>query len=200
MERRELLSMIAATTGVAFVGGNSAMAWEAPPAATSVEKSGVNSQQYRNIVAVCETLIPRNDSPGAIDAGVPPFFVGMVKDCYTTQQQDLVFDGLSDINQRSLAKWQSHYHKLDSDKQYQLLNMIDKEAVAFNRGEVGEWKGNGFDGLPHYFSLIKQLVIFCFFTSKTGGTQVLRHSPVPGKYEDIAYTKGEASWAAIFPW
>ena len=49
---------------------------------------------------------------------------------------------------------------------------------------------------PHYFSLMKQLSLLGFFTSKPGATKVLRYIPVPGKYEGcIDYKKGETAWA-----
>ena len=35
-----------------------------------------------------------------------------------------------------------------------------------------------------------------FFTSKEGGTKVLRYVPVPGKYDgNIEYKKGHKAWA-----
>lgn len=44
----------------------------------------------------------------------------------------------------------------------------------------------------HYFSLMKQLIILGFFTSKEGMTQALRFNAVPGKYEAcIDYKKGD---------
>ena len=44
------------------------------------------------------------------------------------------------------------------------------------------------------------LVIFGFFSSKVGGTQVLRHSDVPGGYYDIPYNEGDKAWTTPWPW
>ena len=51
------------------------------------------------------------------------------------------------------------------------------------------------EAAPHYFTMIKQLVIFGFFTSKVGATEVLKYVAVPGRYDgDLAYTPGTPAW------
>jgi hypothetical protein len=43
---------------------------------------------------------------------------------------------------------------------------------------------------------MKQLTLFCFFTSKPGMTQALRHQQVPGRYDGaFPYKKGDRAWA-----
>ncbi|MDP5040007.1 MAG: gluconate 2-dehydrogenase subunit 3 family protein, partial [Paraglaciecola sp.] len=49
---------------------------------------------------------------------------------------------------------------------------------------------------PHFFTLIKQLTLFSFFTSKLGATEVLRFEAIPGKYNgELDYKKGDRAWA-----
>jgi hypothetical protein len=80
--------------------------------------------------------------------------------------------------------------KLSAAQKQVLLSEIDGEAkkyIAQNATGANP---------PHYFTLMKQLTLLGFFTSKPGATQVLRYNPVPGKYEGcIDYKKGETSWA-----
>ena len=45
---------------------------------------------------------------------------------------------------------------------------------------------------PHYFTLMKQLTMLGFFTSKPGMTQAVRYLAVPGRYEGcVPYKKGD---------
>ena len=45
---------------------------------------------------------------------------------------------------------------------------------------------------PHYFTMMKQLTLWGYFTSKEGIMQALRYVPVPGKYQGcIDYKKGD---------
>lgn len=48
----------------------------------------------------------------------------------------------------------------------------------------------------HYFTLMKQLTLLGFFTSKPGATEALRHVAVPGRYDGcMEYKKGDRAWA-----
>ena len=74
-----------------------------------------------------------------------------------------------------------------------LLIAIDTEAKKYNETNKGQSEK---EFPPHYFTLMKQLVLLGFFTSKPGVTQVLRYVPIPGKYEGcIDYREGDTSWA-----
>ena len=65
------------------------------------------------------------------------------------------------------------------------INQLDKDArAAVAKGDV------------HYFTMIKQLTLFGFFSSEVGGTQVLRHIAIPGRYDGaLAYKPGDRAWA-----
>jgi hypothetical protein len=54
-----------------------------------------------------------------------------------------------------------------------------------------------FNSAPlHYYTMIKQLTLFGYFTSETGMKQTLRYLPVPGKYDGaFPYKKGDKAWA-----
>ena len=82
------------------------------------------------------------------------------------------------------------FMKSNPEQRQQLLIQVDAEARKYNESpRVGDW-------LNHYFSLMKQLTMLGFFTSKPGATQVLHYFPVPGKYEGcIDYKKGDTAWA-----
>lgn len=80
------------------------------------------------------------------------------------------------------------------------LNPQDFEAMAFNQGDHGLRAGAAFTGQPHYFTLMKQLIIFGFFSSNVGATQVLQHSDITGDYCYISYNKGDKAWTSVWPW
>ncbi|MEL7342639.1 MAG: gluconate 2-dehydrogenase subunit 3 family protein, partial [Bacteroidota bacterium] len=71
----------------------------------------------------------------------------------------------------------------------ELLTEIDAEAKAHaEEMEPGD-KAN-------YFSVMKQLTLWGYFTSEIGATQALRYIDVPGKYDgEYPYKKGDRAWA-----
>lgn len=197
MERRELLKMIVAATGVAMVGN--VLAWEELPPAPDLNASGFGAADAALMDELFETILPRTDTPGAKDAGVTAFAVGYIRDCYLPPEQALFEAGLKDIEVRAQAAHGSSFTGLTQEQRTALVEAIDSEADAFNQGSAGGWTGEGFENMPHYFTLLKQIAIYGFFTSKVGGEQVLRWVPVPGRYEDIPYKEGDKSFSNVWP-
>ena len=200
MNRRELMKIIAVATGVAMVGAD-ALAYIEPEAATSLQESAFSKDDFTLLEAVAETIMPRTDTPGAKDAGIAAFMVGMVTDCYDSAQQAIFMKGLQQIDSRSRERFGNNFVALKTDQQLDLLNEIDTQAKAQNERQMKQLMAAVAGEKPepaHYFTLIKQLTLFSFFSSKAGATQVLRHVSVPGKYDgDFPYKKGDRAWAPI---
>ena len=97
MDRRDLLKMIAASTGAAFVGSN-AMAWGLKVPATDPSKVGLSKDDISLMSEVAETIMPRTDTPGAKDAQCAQMMAVLVADCYTPVQQQAFKDGLRKLN------------------------------------------------------------------------------------------------------
>lgn len=97
--------------------------------------------------------------------------------------------------------------KATPEQRKTLLTALDKEAKAFQkekgekekdlRAKANKEHDKTFTFAPnHYFTMMKQLTLLGFFTSKTGATQTLRYTAVPGKWEAcIPYKKGDKVWA-----
>lgn len=199
MDRRSLLKFIATATGASLVCSPAMAVWEEQAPLTTVAQSGLNDATVALITELCETVLPRTDTPGAKDAGLPTFFIGMMREGYTPEQQKLMEAGFKDVDYRAQSRFNKPFVSLTSEQRTKLASTLDAEALAYNKGEATEWEGSAFEGLPHYFTLYKQLMIFGFFTSKVGGTQVLRHVDIPGDYRDIEYKKGDKAWMTVWP-
>ncbi|WP_017443642.1 gluconate 2-dehydrogenase subunit 3 family protein [Gayadomonas joobiniege] len=189
MQRRTLLKAIAGLTGWAFIG-QTALAYQTSPDATNLNKTVFSEKDIRLLDEIAETIIPQTDTPGAKAAGCGAAMAVMVHDCYTKAERDMFVLGLKQLNNECQQLYQQDFITLaDNDKQA-LLNQLDASAKKFNRN------GQTSATLPHYFTLFKQLTLFCFFTSKVGATQVLRYSAIPGKYDgDLDYQPGDKAWA-----
>lgn len=189
MERRELLKMIFAATGVAMVGLPGLVQGQAP---ANGPKNTFSAAEVGTLDEIAETILPRTKTPGAKDAGVGAFMAQFVTDCYTARQQATFRAGLADIDKRAGGRFVS----LTPQARTELLRALDAEA----RKHVAEVTETGAaevaEAMPHPFTMIKQLVIFSFFTSKVAATEVLKYVAVPGRYDgDLAYTPGTPAWA-----
>ncbi|WP_379654846.1 gluconate 2-dehydrogenase subunit 3 family protein [Pseudoxanthomonas sp. UC19_8] len=193
MQRRELLKMITAATGMAMIGLPSVVFGQAqlpvPPANNAFSKT-----QVALLDEIAETILPRTDTPGAKDAGVGVFMARFVTDCYDPQQQAVFRAGLADLDKRA----KGGFLALKPAQRAELLDKLAAEARAASP-DPKKADDEGADSAaipPHYFTMIKQLVLFGFFTSEVGATKVLRYVPVPGRFDgDLPYEPGTPAWA-----
>ena len=188
MNRRELIKHIGLLTGVAVTGGELFLT-----GCTSSDNAPVSFFTQEDISFfddVAETIIPRTDTPGAKDAEVGKFMASYASDCYDDNDRQLVKAGIRDINTKSSTMNREFFKYASPEQKQKLLEQIDAEAKKHNETESKKQVQG-----PHYFTLMKQMVLLGFFTSKPGATQVLRYLPVPGKYLGcIDYKEGETSW------
>ena len=192
MNRRELLKMIAAATGTAFVSAN-AMAYVTLPL-KDLNQTAFTKDDVAFLNEVGEVIIPRTDTPGAKDANVGLMMAVMVTDCYTPAQRKAFTVGISSIKTLAKSTYGKDFLLLSSDERQALLTALDDEASVFNKKQALANKDD--NSLPHAFSLIKQLTLFTFFTSEIGANKVLRYVAVPGRYDgDFPYKKGDRAWA-----
>jgi len=209
MERRELIKMIAALTGGAFIGGGLLTGCKSEP---EIGGAVFNNDDIAFLDEVAETILPATKSPGAKAAKVGDLMKVMVNDTYEEKDQQLFHKGISQLNE-ACNKMHGHgFMKATPEQRTALLVALDKEAkdIQAQRRKAEEDfkksdapKGNSLPIIefknpvePHYFTMMKQLTLLGFFTSKEGATQALRYIPVPGKYiGDYPYKKGDKAWA-----
>ncbi|MET4727064.1 hypothetical protein ABIE09_000858 [Lysobacter enzymogenes] len=190
MERRELLKMIAAATGAAMIGVPAFVFGQAPVPSGN---SAFSEADVAKLDEIADTILPRTKTPGAKDAGTGLFIATFVSDCYTPEYQAIFRAGLADLDQRAGGRFVS----LSAQARTELLRALDAEAgQRINSMAIATGGDNRKALKPHYFTMIKQLVLFGFFTSKAGSTQALRYVAVPGRYDgDAAYEPGTPAWA-----
>lgn len=201
MQRRDLLKMIMATTGVAMVGGN-ALAYELKskvPLSDTVFKS----DDLLLFNEIAEVILPRTNTPGAKDVNVGLMALILANDCYTLRERAVLVKGLQSLNEQAQESYGLAYLLLSNEQKFEFIQQLDAAAKEYNHQQSIYYLSNTpYDRessdekiLPHYFTLIKQLTLFSFFTSKEAATQVLRYEAVPGKYNgELAYKKGDRAW------
>ena len=187
MDRRELLKMITVLTGGAFIGGELLLSGcKNEPA---MGGAAFNDQDVAFLDEVADTILPPTSSPGAKAAKVGQFMTVMVNDCYDEKDQKIFHEGIGKLNEASKKANSKSYLESTPEQRTTFLTALDKEAKDYQKNKKKE-------DPTHYFTMMKQLTLFGYFTSKEGATQALRYKQVPGKYEGcIDYKKGDKAWA-----
>lgn len=210
MNRRELLKMIAAVTGTAVIGGDLLLMGCKSGSDTSLE---FTEKQIALMDEIGETIIPATDTPGAKAARIGEFMKVIVNDCYRPEEQNIFKEGLISVEKLAKKEYGKSYMDMDARQRHDLLVMLEKEAKAYNqkrdlddkiRKEAFEKSNNGlpwkdrkdFQPTPsHYYTMLKQITLWGYFTSEIGMTKALRHLPVPGHYDGSMAYNGEKAWS-----
>lgn len=131
-----------------------------------------NPAQGNLIGAVADIVIPRTDTPGAVDAGVPAFIDSMFKDVYTKNEQQRYLTALAAFDQAGGKP----FLQLDESQRKALVNKLHAEAVAAPPNAK----------LPpaaDFVLMTKKLTMLGFFMSEPGCTQVLQYVAIPGGFK-----------------
>src|SRR5438477_8170697 len=95
MRRRELIRLITAATGCAFVGRDAL--WAAGNSEAPLPYSRADVEFFDD---VAETIMPRTETPGARDAAVGAFMARYSAACYPPEHIALLKSGLSELDER----------------------------------------------------------------------------------------------------
>lgn len=192
MNRRELLQRSSLLIGGTLLGADSLLAknidWEAMEAELGAKGIGIFSKsQIRLLNEVGETIIPTTNTPGAKAAKVGQFIAVMVSDCYDAKYQGRFMEGLAKLDADCKGRYGKTFLKCPKNLQNDHLVELDAEQKAYYKTKKNE-------DPEHYFRVIKDFVIWGYFTSEVGATQALRLVEYPGRYETIDYKKGDRAF------
>lgn len=205
MERREAVKYISILLGGAVIGGDAFLSGCKTKTGSTTDWTP-EDVAYLNEIG--ETILPRTSTPGAKDANVGQFMTVMVNDCYEEADQIAFREGLSKLNDASDKKFNKNFMALTPQQRTEMLIEVERESKEyqkkvsdFNNAENKKEKDEIAKGnksyvkqrmAPHYYTMMKQLTLLGFFTSKEGMTQAVRYIPVPGRYEGcVPYKKGD---------
>ena len=145
------------------------------------------------IAALAETIIPRTDTPGAIDAGVPDFICRHITDCCSRKMQNRFINGLKDLQQYAHQQYQQPYERCNDLQQEAVLSFFEAEVAA--PAGIMKKVRNRLLG-PPFFSILKTSTAEGYCTSEVGATQALAYLHIPGHYDPCTtLTPGQRSWA-----
>lgn len=205
MDRRELLKMIAVVTGGAVIGGEFFLTGCTAGAKT---EPGFTPGNISLLDEVGETILPATSTPGAKAAQVGEFMKSYVTECYSQTQQDQFMNGMVTLQDACRKKFDKSFMDCTAEQRVSFLTDLEQEAKKYNADQAEKDKP-GYDDLKkknqwdkfvpspsHYYTMIKQLTLLGYFTSKPGATQAMRHVSVPGRFDGaLPYKKGDKAFS-----
>ncbi len=123
------------------------------------------------ISQVSGIIIPKTDTDGAIEVGVPGFIDQLVKETYKKEDQEKFLKELDEFMAVAEAEFGDPFIELDAEDQSEWV-LAQHEAAVLDKAAKER---------PFILKL-KELTMVGYFTSEVGATQVLQYDPVPGAY------------------
>ena len=151
--------------------------------------------QRKIIAAMAEVIIPRTDTPGAIDAGVPNFIELMASDWFNEQESAIFSAGIKAMEEQVPSVYGKPFDQLDAAQQLEIMEELEDQASDSSWYDYGNVQREFISDAP-FICQVKELTIWGFFTSEVGATQVLRYNPMPMSFDgNTPLSPQESSWA-----
>jgi hypothetical protein len=163
--RREAIRRAALLAGVVLSPAWLTVVERARPAAQALY---LTPAQIALASAVADRILPRTETPGAADVGVPAFIDLLYGEYMTEAERQMLTNGLADVEAAAKSTHGASFSTLTADLQDVMLRGI---ARAEESGEEG------------FFRLIRSATVLGYFTSEQVGRNVLNYDPVPGRYD-----------------
>jgi len=161
-----------------------------------IERPIFNWDQKKMTQVLAEMIIPRTDTPGAIDAGVPHFIELMVSDWYTETERAIYFEGLLSLDVYCQKHFSKAFLKSDAEQRIAALEQAEKEARSYkvpaNKNIAKEVE----DENKPFFLKLKELTVLGYYTSKEGAQKELRYDPMPMRYDDMQLSEIGRQWSS----
>ena len=212
MNRRELLQQVALLMGGAVCAPAVLGVLNGCSRRQATGAPLVLDQTQRAIIAeVAEIIIPRTDTPGAQDVGVPHFVESMLQDAFASDEQQSFISGLQEFDEAAQRAHGKPFLSLSQQQRVAFTQSVHDSVVAGEKAKQRkqrEWRqlerkvtmpvgqlrafkkkvtamfGSDAQRPARPFILtMKELTLLGFFTSEVGATQILQYLPVPGRLQ-----------------
>jgi hypothetical protein len=135
----------------------------------------LNAHQNETVATIAELIIPKTDTAGAREAGVPAFIDVMLADWADDDHRRQFTAGLADVDARARGLFAKDFVTCSEAQQTQILTDLDAELARL--------RDTNSDTSKNFFHDMKWLTLTGYYTSEVGATTEHHYRVVPGRYE-----------------
>ncbi len=183
MDRREVLKATSLFVGYALTAGTASAILNGCKADTSTgwKPKSFSADEDNLMAEVCESILPKTDTPGAKDAMCHRWIDEYVSVFKTEDEIKHLKEGLKAFDSHAKSKYSKAFVSLNPTEKEEILAILFKESKDY-KDATGK--------KPHIFNFMRENTISGYFTSEVGAKGGLcDFSPVPGPYQGcLPYT------------
>lgn len=181
MDRRSLLQSAFALVG-ASVALSACDFGSLGPKGTFV----FDDKQRALISALCDSFVPKTDTAGAVEAGVPQAFEGLLSNWAKPETRDVFLAAMKKVDDAAQKAKGKSFADLSLDERIAVLKPMDDagftpDPEATKAAGLGAYYGGPVLMDPEYGRL-KTMLVTLYYSSEAGLTEELTYSHNPGAY------------------
>lgn len=169
MNRRTYLELMAKAGLLASLPFSTAFKNYANAKNGAITEIFLNEQDFQFVATISETIIPKTDTIGAIEAGVPHFVDLYLKNCFTEAHQKTYLESLRKYNSYLIEK---SVNLLEANE------VLTKQLIADEVSITSEEKP-----FREFIRQTKSMVIKGYFCNQKAVVQNLYYKAIPGEYQ-----------------
>jgi hypothetical protein len=189
MDRREAMRLLAASAALPLASPKLwAVLGEARAALATRAAQGVLSpHQNLTVTAMADMIIPRSDTPGATDVGVPAFIDLMVSEWYTDQERAVFMNGLADVDERAQHSFNKNFVECRAEQREEILIALGEQMLSDgDSGNHQERMEGASEAGKNFYHMLRGLILTGYYTSEPGATAELNFQIIPERYDGCA--------------
>jgi hypothetical protein len=137
-------------------------------------------KEVLTIAALIDLILPRTDTPGALDVKVDIFLDKFVAKAYDSEGQEQIRGQIADFNVRCQAEFGVPFYDMGNDDRTDFLRLEEKTSGKYNPGIWGTTIG---EQVPiGFYRSLKSMILWAYLTSEEIGKNVLNYDPIPGPF------------------
>src|SRR5882672_5384765 len=131
--------------------------------------------QNETVATIAELIIPKTDTPGARDAGVPAFIDVMLAEWGDEDQRQMFMAGLANVDERSRAAFGKDFIGCTPQQQAEILEDLDYELARLRDTKS--------DTSNSFLQVVKWLTPAGYYIAGVGATSERHYRVGPGRFE-----------------
>jgi hypothetical protein len=132
--------------------------------------SALSAEQIAEVRALADAIIPRTDTPGAVDVGAPEFVDLLAAEWYSDRDKESLLRGLDALTERCRVAHGKAIADLDPATRTSFALSLDGK-----RGELASAEGA--------YANLKSTIVFAFLTSEPIGKLTSTMPIRPGRFD-----------------
>jgi hypothetical protein len=173
IDRRTLIKILArGGLALSLTAGAAETVWSAIAADGAREPRVLTAAQSGMVARIADTILPRTDTPGAIDVGVLPWIDLVLAEYFSEARRSVFLGDLAAIDAFALAAAGAPVARLEEPALAKVIGTLDAASGSLDLTPPQR-------GYVH----LKELIIHGYFTSKPVQQDILKFVIVPGRYD-----------------